>query len=76
MTQAEHPLRRWRLTQRLTLAALAERVGVDLSNLARYERGERMPRPAVLARIRDVTQGAVTANDFLPPMTRPPEAAE
>ena len=73
MTHAEHPLRRWRLKQRLTLAALAERVGVDLSNLARYERGERTPRPAVLARIRDVTGGAVTANDFLPPNT---EAAE
>ncbi len=32
----------------------------------KWKYGQRMPRPQVLARIREVTNGAVTANDFLP----------
>lgn len=69
----EHPLRRWRRARDMTQGELAQLLGVRLFAVSRYERGERTPRPAVLARIRDVTGGAVTANDFLPPNT---EAAE
>ena len=40
----------------------------------RYRRGKRIPRPEIMARITEITRGAVTANDFfglpgaLPPL--------
>lgn len=57
--------------------AFADAIGVSRQALHRYRRGERTPRPEVMARIREATSGAVTADDFLPPLTPPvPEAAE
>ena len=44
----------------------AERIGVSRQALHRYKVGERTPRPSVLSRIREATNGAVTANDFVP----------
>lgn len=50
----------------LSHSAFAERVGVSQVAVTRYALGHRVPRPEVLARIREATRGAVTANDFMP----------
>lgn len=42
----------------------ARQIGVPRQTLHRYLAGERTPRSEVLNRIRDVTKGAVTPNDF------------
>lgn len=44
----------------------ADRIGVSRQALWRYKSGIRTPRPAILARIREATDGQVTANDFVP----------
>lgn len=53
-------------TNEISDAAFASRIGVSRQALHRYRRGERMPRPDQLHRIREATDGAVTADDFLP----------
>jgi len=45
----------------------ADRIGVSRQALWRYKAGIRTPRPAVLVRIREATDGHVSANDFLAP---------
>lgn len=57
-------LRQYRLAKGLTLAALAQKVGVTDVSLSRYENG-RMPRRAIVRKISEVTGGAVQANDFM-----------
>ena len=54
----------WRTAQALTLAQLAERVGVTKISLSRYERGERIPAREIMQKIAAVTDGAVQPNDF------------
>lgn len=49
----------------LTQALFAESIGVSVFAVGKYVRGERVPRPRILARIRAQTGGEVTANDFL-----------
>lgn len=49
----------------LSHSAFAEKVGVSQVAITRYARGQRTPRPPVLARIREETRGAVTADDFM-----------
>lgn len=55
----------YRAKESLTLAAMAERVGVGESAMSRYETGSRRPEWSVLARIMEITNGEVTANDFV-----------
>ena len=45
-------------------ASFAAEIGVDEVTVGRYIRGERRPRWQTLARIKEVTSGQVTANDF------------
>ena len=45
-------------------AALAERIGVTREALRKYEAGERIPRPAIAAKIKLATGGAVTPDDL------------
>lgn len=47
-----------------SLAEMAADIGVSVAALSRYESGRRRPRPDVMARIHEVTGGAVTPNDF------------
>lgn len=54
-------------------AAFAAAIGVSRQAVHRYKAGERVPRPEVLSRIRAATNGAVTADDFMP---APREAAQ
>lgn len=44
----------------------AERIGVKRQAVHRYKTGERFPERAVLQKIIEATDGAVTANDFMP----------
>lgn len=48
-------------------AAFAAQIGASMGAVRKWKRGERMPRPVHLTRIREVTGGAVTADDFVPP---------
>jgi transcriptional regulator with XRE-family HTH domain len=56
----------WLTSTATTAADFAKRIGVSRQALHRYKTGDRVPRPKMLARIREETDGAVTANDFLP----------
>ena len=58
-------LSEYRAKKKLTLAVLAEMVGVSESTISRYETGHRRPEWPVLARITEITAGDVTANDFV-----------
>lgn len=53
------------ITQQITPAEFARRIGVGRMSVHRYIRGERFPRPDVLQRIHQATKGRVTPNDFL-----------
>jgi predicted transcriptional regulator len=49
----------------ITHTDFAALIGVSQVSVTRYIAGRRTPRPNVLQRIRDVTEGNVTANDFM-----------
>lgn len=50
----------------LTQPELAKRLSVSQSAISQWLSGARFPKPEMLSRIRDLTDGAVTPNDFLP----------
>lgn len=47
-----------------TNTAFAELIGVSPMAVSRYVRRERRPRDEVLIKIREVTNGRITPNDF------------
>lgn len=51
-------------------AEFARRVGVSHSLVHRWKSGEKRPSMETAARIRDATDGAVSADDFMPPPQR------
>ena len=57
-------LRPWRISRNLSLVELAAKIGVTFNSVARYERGERVPRPAIMERIVRATAGRVQPSDF------------
>lgn len=40
-------------------------IGVSRQTVHRYKSGERFPEPPILSKISEVTNGEVTANDFV-----------
>ena len=70
----------------MNLASYIEGLGISVAEFGRlidvpnrqtvhkYVRGERFPPPATLARIREVTGGRVTADDFVAQHTAPSAA--
>jgi transcriptional regulator with XRE-family HTH domain len=60
-------LRDYIANQKITPTAFAAQVGCPPSTITRLLRGERSPRLDLIRRIREVTGGAVTADDFLLP---------
>lgn len=50
----------------ITHAEFASRIRTSQAAVTRYVLGQRIPRPEVIARIREATGGEVTANDFFP----------
>lgn len=77
-----HPLRSYRKTTGLTLAALGARAGVSKGFLCKIEKGRQLPSLALAARLSDATAGVVTLSDFLsaqatgPSSPSPTEAAQ
>jgi len=55
----------------LTQVEMARRLGVSLSGLGKWIRGERIPRPRSMVRIREATGGLVAPEDFMPSLSDP-----
>ena len=49
----------------MSQAEFGKLIGASQPSISRYIAGSRMPRPMQLIRIRKVTRGAVTADDFI-----------
>lgn len=49
----------------LTHTAFAAQIGVSVQTVWRYAQGTRHPRPAIMRRIIEVTDGQVRPQDFL-----------
>lgn len=58
-------LRAYLSTNKISLPAFAELVGVSVQAIHRYVSGDRMPRLEVLEKIKEVTGNKVQPNDFL-----------
>lgn len=54
----------WRHDRQLSLEAAGALVGVSGVAWSRYERGQRVPRPEIVSRIYDVTDGHIGPPDF------------
>jgi transcriptional regulator with XRE-family HTH domain len=52
-------------THEIKVSDLASRLGVPVSTVSRWARGERIPRIEMAERLREATGGAVTFADFL-----------
>jgi predicted transcriptional regulator len=57
-------LKDYLVQNKLKPSDFAGQIGVTVQTLYRYIGGERMPRPAIMEKIRQSTEGAVTAADF------------
>ncbi|WP_310532533.1 helix-turn-helix transcriptional regulator [Novosphingobium sp.] len=62
----DHPLRKWRKAEGLTLEQAASRVGTVRQVWSDWERGRRRPSGDFMPKVRDLTGGKVTADDFFP----------
>lgn len=52
-------------THGISIREFADSIGVKWTSVWRYVNGERVPRPVVMRRIREVTDGKVTADSFV-----------
>lgn len=57
-------LKTYLATHAMTDAYFAELIGVDRSSVTRMRHGGQAPRADVMRKIAEVTDGAVTPNDF------------
>ncbi|HEY0120573.1 MAG TPA: helix-turn-helix transcriptional regulator [Rhizobium sp.] len=75
-----HVLTVYRRKNALTLAALGSLLGVTKGMLSKWETGKAFPRARYIARIHEITDGQITANDMLRSYNegqlQKPEAAE
>lgn len=53
--ECTHPLRKWRQDEGLNQGAAAERLGLKVPTLSRYETGKRMPSLTRAARLSEKT---------------------
>lgn len=58
-------LREFRQAEKLTLQALAARLGVHFTTVQKWEAGERFPDARAIVRIEDMTGGRVRAASFV-----------
>lgn len=68
-----HALRAWRKSRNISLEALSASLAVSTASLSRIERNEQWPDRAIVERVIQMTEGEVTANDFVD-MPSPAEA--
>ena len=61
-----HPLRKWRIAKGLTLEACASEIGTSRQVWSDWERGRRRPDAKFMPKVRELTGGAVSADDFFP----------
>lgn len=69
--EAEHPLARWRKDNKKTLNDLADAAGCAVSHLSQIESGKTYPSLKLIAKLKAITGGAVSAENFMPPETPP-----
>lgn len=62
----EHPLRSYRRKHDITLDQLGEMVGASKGFLSKIEKRKQLPSMSLAAKLSEVTNGAVTPNDFAP----------
>lgn len=62
----EHPLRKWRKSKGWTLQKCADAVGTSRMVWSDWERWRRRPNKHFMPRVRDLTGGIVSADDFFP----------
>jgi transcriptional regulator with XRE-family HTH domain len=63
---SEHPLRKWRKAKGLTLQQCADAVGTSRMVWSDWERSRRRPNGHFMPKVREVTEGEVSADDFFP----------
>jgi predicted transcriptional regulator len=68
-TVALHPLRKWRVGEGKTLQWCADKVGTSRQVWSDWERGRRKPNDLFMPRVRKLTGGKITADDFYPPLS-------
>ncbi len=64
--EQQHPLRVWRQSQGITLAAAAEQIGTSRQVWGEWERGCHRPGPTLMPKLRALTSGVITADSFYP----------
>lgn len=57
-------LKKYLKNNNITQKKFAELIGVDKMTLWRYVQGSRIPKPKIMQKIFELTNGQVTANDF------------
>lgn len=57
-------LKDWLKKEGISGHKFGQRLGVGKATISRYVTGDRLPRPAILRKIHDVTKGEVSASDF------------
>jgi transcriptional regulator with XRE-family HTH domain len=62
----DHPLRRWRKAQGLSIAKAAAIVGASKGLWHDWETGRRMPSRRTMPLVRELTDGLVDADIFYP----------
>lgn len=60
----EHPLRRWRKSEGLTLAEAGQKIGTSRQVWWGWETGRRRPNRHFMPKVRALTCGKVKADDF------------
>jgi transcriptional regulator with XRE-family HTH domain len=67
MKPSDHPLRRWRQANNVTLKALKERAGVKVSpsHISEIERHNNTPSLDLAAKLSRATDGEVSIADFV-----------
>lgn len=63
--EADHPLKKWRVAHNLSPAEVGQKIGCTRLSVNRYESGRRRPKQPFLDRIVVMTDGEVTASDWL-----------
>ena len=61
-----HPLRRYRLENKITLCSLGDAIGVRQSFISKIELRQAQPSLKTISKLVELTNGAVTPNDFMP----------